>query len=320
MDTRLEAWLLDSDPALRWQVERDLLGAPEAQWTATRSLVATEGFGAKLLSHQDAAGTWAGGPFFPKGWGWENNEPQPWTTTTWVLKDLREWGLDAKRLEGTARKLETVTWEYDDLPYWHGEVDCCINSWTLSNGLWLGADVDGIVTWFLDHQQEDGGWNCEWVEGSTKSSFHSTLNSLIGLLDAQLASGDAERVRASRRRGEEYLLERSLFRRRSTGEPFFEHATSLAYPRRAWYSVLAAADYFRAASLADGTRPDPRMTEAIDLIRAQRQPDGRWLQGHRLLGDVWVHVDAPKGEPSKWVTLQATRVLDWWERSAGQNR
>lgn len=295
MDTQLETWLLDSDPALRWQVERDLLGAPEEQWKATRSRMATEGFGAKLLSHQDPDGTWAGGAFFPHGWGWENEEPQPWTTTTWVLKDLREWGVDASVLEGTAEKLEKVTWEYDDLPYWHGEVDCCINSWTLSNGLWLGADVDGIVTWFLDHQQSDGGWNCEWVEGSEKSSFHSTLNSLIGLLDYQLATGDAGRVRASRRRGEEYLLERSLFRRLSTGEPFYEQATSLAYPRRAWYSVLGAADDFRAAALADGTQPDSRMAEAIGIIREQRQPDGRWLQGHRLLGDVWVHVDAPTG-------------------------
>ncbi|MGO2749764.1 MAG: squalene cyclase [Pseudoclavibacter sp.] len=201
MDRELEAWLLDSDPALRWQVERDLLRARADRWKATRALVATEGFGAKLLSHQDEEGTWAGGAFFPKGWGWENREPQPWTTTTWVLKDLREWGLDASVLAGTAEKLETVTWEYDDLPYWHGEVDCCINSWTLSNGLWLGAEVDGIVTWFLQHQQSDGGWNCEWVEGAEKSSFHSTLNSLIGLLDYQLATGDARRVREARRRG-----------------------------------------------------------------------------------------------------------------------
>ncbi len=112
---------------------------------------------------------------------------------------------------------------------------------------------------------------------------------------------------------EEYLLRRGLFRRLSTGEPFNEHVFSLAHPRRVYYHVLAAADYLRAGAIADGTAPDPRMAEAIERLRAQRQPDGRWLQGHRLAGRVWFHPDVPTGEPSKWVTLQALRVLTWWD-------
>lgn len=313
IDASLADWLLDSDPALRWQVQRNLLGAPDEVWQATRARVATEGFGAELLSHQDADGQWAGGSFFPAGFSFEGDPGQPWTATTWVLKDLREWGLDASALAGTAEKLARTRWDYDDLPYWGGEVDVCINSWTLSAGLWLGADVDGIVDWFLTHQLDDGGWNCEWVDGSTVSSYHSTLNALIGLLDYQIATGDAARVRDARHAAEEYLLKRDLFRRLSTGEPFYERVFSLAHPRRWCYHVLAAADYFRAANLADGTPPDPRMAEAMENIRGQRQPDGRFLQGFRLRGDVWVHEDVPTGEPSKWVTLQATRVLDWWD-------
>ncbi len=314
IQTGLADWLRDSDPALRWQVERDVLGVPDQIWQATRAKVATEGFGAELLARQDPDGQWAGGAFFPAGWDWGGEEPQPWTATTWALNDLREWGLDASALGDTARRLQAhARWEYDDLPYWGGEVDCCINSWTLSNGLWLGADVDGIVEWFLEHRLGDGGWNCEWVEGATVSSFHSTLNALIGLLDYQLATGDAGRVLAARRGGEEYLLRRSLFRRLSTGQPFNEWTLRLAHPRRAYYNVLAAADYFRAAALADGTAPDPRMASAIEHIRAQRQPDGRWLQAHRLQGRVWLHVDAATGEPSRWVTHQAIRVLDWWD-------
>lgn len=318
VDDRIAAWLVDTDPALRWQVERDLLEAPDDVWQATRARVATEGFGARLLAHQDADGQWAGGPFFPAGWEFGPERPQPWTATTWALKDLREWGLDAVVLAGTAEKLASTRWEYQDLPYWGGEVDVCINSWTLSNGLWLGAPVDGLVDWFLEHQLLDGGWNCEWVEGSAVSSFHSTLNALVGLLDYRLSTGDAERVRAARAAGEEYLLQRSLFRRLSTGEPFFEHVFSFAHPRRAYYSVLAAADYFRAAALADGSArtPDRRMADAIEAIRARRQPDGTWLQGHRLPGDVWFHVDVPAGEPSPWVTLQALRVLAWWDASS----
>ena len=311
IDTRLTDWLLDSDPALRWQVERDILGADANTWQATRARVASEGFGRELLSHQDPDGQWAGGAYFPSDFTGEG--PQPWTATTWALNALREWGLDATVLEGMVDKLAPVRWEYEAMPYWGGEVDVCINAMTVSNGLWLGADIDDLVDWFLDHQLDDGGWNCEWVEGSTVGSFHSTLNALVALLDYQEHTGDAAKVAQARVRGEEYLLSRDLFRRLSTGEPFYSRVFSLAHPRRAYYHVLAAADYFRDAALADGTTPDPRLREAIENIRAQRQPDGTWLQGHRLDGDVWFHVDAPTGEPSKWVTLQAARVLDWWD-------
>jgi hypothetical protein len=185
----LLTWLLDADPALRWQVERDLAGAPEDVWRATRARVATEGFGARLLAQQDPDGQWAGGAFFPAGFQGDE-EGQPWTATTWSLTSLRDWGLDAAALAGTAGKLAANSrWEYEDLPYWDGEVDCCINSWTLANGVWLGVDVSGIAQWFVDHRLPDGGWNCEWVEGSTCSSFHSTLNSLKGLLYYETATG-----------------------------------------------------------------------------------------------------------------------------------
>ena len=216
-------------------------------------------------------------------------------------------------MEGTAEKLESARWEYEDLPYWSGEVDVCINSWTLSNGLWLGADVDDLVDWFIDHQLDDGGWNCEWVEGSTVGSYHSTLNALEGLLDYQRTTGDSERVAEARAQGEEYLLSRDLFRTRSTGEPFDGRALALFHPRRWFYGILPALDYFREATSIDGTAANPRMAEAVESIRSRRGDDGRWNQEHRLDGDVWFHADVPAGEPSKWVTLQAQRVLDWWD-------
>lgn len=301
------AWLRDADPALRWQVERDLLGEPPAVWEATRARVTTEGFGARLLEKQDPDGQWAGGAFFPAGF--DGSEPQPWTATTWVLNDLRDWGLDAAALRGTAERLaENSRWEYENLPYWGGEVDCCINAWTLMNGLWLGADVAGIAGWFVEHRQPDGGWNCEWVEGSKRSSVHSTLNSLKALLAWETATGSAA-AREARHAGEEYLLERGLFRRLSTGEPIAEWVSRFSYPFRWCYDVLNAAEYFRLAA----PRPDPRMAEAIELIRGARQPDGTWLQGRRDPGRVWFDVDAPAGEPSKWLTLSATRVLNWWD-------
>ena len=174
-DETLTAWLLDSDPALRWQVQRDLLGAPSDVWQSTRAQIATQGYGARLLEQQDTDGQWAGGAFFPADFDFDGPEAsqdgQPWTATTWALNSLREWGLAPDILQ-SRRTVELLTehsrWEYENLPYWDGEVDCCINAYTVANGVWLGADIIVIVDWFLTHQLPDGGWNCEWVEGSRR--------------------------------------------------------------------------------------------------------------------------------------------------------
>ncbi|GAB3268389.1 hypothetical protein GCM10027562_35300 [Arthrobacter pigmenti] len=318
-------WLLDSDPALRWQVERDLAGAPRQQWAATKAKVATEGFGARLLALQEADGQWAGGAYFP-GEGFDgtgttgaprDGEGQPWVATTWSLNSLREWGLDPTGLSGTAELLAANSrWEYDDLPYWNGEVDCCINAFTLANGAWLGADVSGLAQWFVEHRLADGGWNCEWVEGSTRSSFHSTLNSLKGMLYYEQAAGGSDALREARGAGEEYLLERRLLRTRPTGELVGPWATRFAYPFRWVYSALNAVDYFRSAAMHDGAGPDLRLAEAIEVIYTARQPDGTWLQDHRYPGLAWFEVDVPAGEPSKWLTFYGTRALDWWESTS----
>ncbi len=320
MTAPLTTWLLDSDPALRWQVERDLLIEPPDVWESTRSRIATEGFGAQLLAKQDVDGQWAGGAFFPADFDMDGPEAagggQPWTATTWTLNTLREWGLDPAVLQErqTAELLEKNSrWEYNDEPYWRGEVDCCINAWTVANGVWLGADVTSVVDWFVEHQLPDGGWNCDWVEGSRRSSYHSTLNSLKGLLAYDTATGGTEATRAARRRGEEYLLQRGLFRRLSTGTPVETWVSTFAYPFRWSYNVLNAADYFRQSTELDGLWPDPRMADAIEMIRGARQPDGTWLHAGRQPGRVWFEVDVPAGEPSKWLTFFGARVLAWWD-------
>lgn len=319
VEPRLLDWLLDSDPALRWQVERDLAGAPPEVWQATRERVATDGFGARLLALQDPDGQWAGGAFFPADFDFHGPEAadgagQPWTATTWSLKDLREWGVDAAVLGDTAERLAASSrWEYEDLPYWGGEVDVCINSWTLSNGVWLGVDMEPLARWFVEHRLPDGGWNCEWVEGSTRSSFHSTLNAVKGLLAYEAATGAAGEVRAARHAGEEYLLQRRLLHRLSTGAVVGPWATHFAYPFRWMYSALNALDHFRAAALHDDVAPDPRLAEAVEVVRAARQPDGTWLQERRHPGRVWFEVDVPPGEPSPWLTFHALRVLSWWD-------
>ncbi len=309
-------WLLDSDPSLRWRVERDLLGLPAETWQSTRVLVATQGFGAKLLSLQDEDGQWAGGAYFPvrkdpRVLTRDGDEKgQPYYATTWTLNSLRDLGVSSDALGDTASKLEANSrWEYEDLPYWGGEVDCCINAFTLANGAWLGVDVSANAQWFLDHQLEDGGWNCEWIEGDTKSSFHSTLNSLVGLLDYEERVGADDRISAARKLGEEYLLERKAMFRLSTGEPVGPWVHDLAYPFRWSYSILRALNYFKDSARFAGTEPDARLREAADWLASQANENGRWVTNDRLPGQVWLDVDSEVGEESKWLTYFALRAL-----------
>lgn len=318
-DDDVVTWLLDSDPALRWQVERDLVGAPEETWRATRKRVAREGFGAALLAKQDPDGQWAGGSYFPSDTTEADfaDDGQPWTATTWSLVDLREWGVEAAALGDTADRLaRNSRWEYEDLPYWDGEVDVCINANTLANGAWLGVDVAANARWFPEHQLDDGGWNCEWVQGSKRSSFHSTLNAVKGLLEHERITGGSDELRAARHRGEEYLLERDLTHRLSDGDPVGPFVTHFTHPPRHVFSVLNAADHFRRASLLDDKAPDRRIAGAMDVIGSKRRDDGTWARDYVLPGRVWFDVDAPAGEPSKWVTLSALRVLRWWQSRA----
>lgn len=325
MDSRQETleWMLECDPALKWQVERDLLHAPEAQWMATKALVTTEGFGARLLGLQDADGQWAGGAHFPTReddralpYVSGREKGQPYIATGWSLSSLREWGVDANALGDTSERLEkNCRWEYENLPFWGGEVDCCINAYTLSNGLWLGRDMSANAEWFVEHQLDDGGWNCEWIEGDARSSFHSTLNSLIGLLDYEKYTGQKSEITHARRRAEEYLLERHLMFRLSTGAPVGAWLNDLAYPFRWSYSLLRALNYFRDAAHLSGETPDHRLEKAVAWLESVANENGRWVTNDRLPGQVWFEVDAPVGEESKWLTFYALRVLDWWTSS-----
>jgi hypothetical protein len=313
------AWLLDSDPSIRWQVMWDLLDAPEPEWRAERAKVATEGWGARLLSYQDDDGQWAGGAFVPRDFDpreWQA-VGQPWTATTFALSQLREFGLDPSS-DRARRTVELIganaRWDEGGQPYWEGEVEECINGRTVADGAYFGVDVSAIVDRLAGERQGDGGWNCERINGSVRSSFASTINVLEGLLEYERATGGTPESQEARKSGEEYLLARNLFRRRSTGEPADERFLSFLHPNRWRYDVLRALDYFRSAAILTGAGPDPRLGEAIDHLRSRRLADGTWALDWSPPGRVWFEVDDGQGKPSRWVTLRAMRVLRWWER------
>jgi hypothetical protein len=305
-------WLLDGDAAIRWQVMRDLTDAPAAEVAAERARVTTEGWGARLLAARDPDGQWMGGACFP-GRG-DPPEPgtQPWTSTLPAMSDLYDFGLDPHT--ETAREMTRLVaancrWEYDGAPFFAGEVEPCINGRTVALGAYFGADVGGIVERLVTADQlDDGGWNCWTENGATVASFHSTICVLEGLLEFERATGGSDDVRAARQRGEEYLLERALFRRKSTGEVVADEWLAFSYPPRWHYDVLRGLDYFRAAGVRD-----PRLGEAVELVRSKQQPDGTWLLENTHPGAVHFTMEDGDGRPSRWNTLRAARVLRWWD-------
>ena len=308
-------WLLDSDSSVRWQVMRDLTGAPAAEVAAERARVVTEGAGARLLALQASDGRW-GGAAWNRGWD----------STLHVLMLLRDFGLDpasAPARHAVDLVRDRVTWqgcgppECDGNRFFAGEVEPCINGQVAAAGAYFGQHVHGIVDRLLAEQLPDGGWNCEAANGSTRSSFNTTICVLEALLEHERAGGGSAEVTAARLRGQEYLLERRLFRRRSTGEVIELDRkgtaawTRFAFPTWWHYDVLRGLEYLRRA----GAAPDKRVTEAIDLVASKRDGDGRWPLETRYPGAMPVETDEREGRPSRWNTLRALRVLRWYERA-----
>ena len=309
--TELE-WLLEADPSIRWQALRDLTDAPPDQVAAERARVVTEGWGARLLAVRGEDGLWDGGALFPARWfeGDYKSQDQPWTATEPTLTVLRLFGVDpgSDRMRRVVEQVrDNCRWEYDSEPFFTGEVEPCINGRVVSLGVYFGQDVDDLVERLLGEQLEDGGWNCEAENGSVRSSFDTTINVLEGLLAHEQATGGTARSIAVRRRAEEYLLERHLFRRKSTGAVVNPAYQQFSFPNRWHYDVLRGLEYFRAA----GDAPDPRLGEAIDLLKSKQQPDGRWLLENTHPGKVHFSLEEGDGHPSRWNTLRALRVLAW---------
>jgi hypothetical protein len=299
-------WLLDADPAIRWQALRDLTPGPAEVVAAERARVASEGWGARLLALQAPDGRWGG-----EAWS------QDRTDTFHVLELLRQFGLDpasepARRAVGLVA--EQVTWRnaafetpWADNRFFEGEVEPCINGNVVATGAYFGVDMTPLVERLLGEQLPDGGWNCEVENGATVSSFGTSINVLEGLLRYERAIGGSAAVAEARRRGEAYLLERRMFRRKSTGEVIDPTWLTFSFPHWWHYDVLRGLDYLRDA----GSGPDDRVAEAIGVVEAGRGPDGRWPLGRVYAGEAHLEMEAGEGSPSRWNTLRALRVLDW---------
>lgn len=298
-------WLLDSDPAIRWQVMRDLTDASAAAIAAERARIPDEGVGAKILASQGSDGAW------------HRPDTPEWLPTLFTMQLLRATGVDPDE-PGVQSAIAAVQagfrWheEHGAKPFFEGEVEPCINGGALALGAYFGHPTESLARRLIGEQLADGGWNCD-APKSTRSSYHTTICVLEGLLEYERAVGPSPDIVAVRRRAEEYLLTRSLFRRHSTGEVASSDFLKFEYPPRYKYNVLRALDYFREA----GGEPEARMDEAVRVIERARQADGRWLLDGTHNESLAFAFAESVGEPSRWVTLRALRVLSWYERDAG---
>ncbi len=293
-------WLLGSDPAIRWQAMRDLTDASPAAVAAERARVPRQGVGAQILACQGPDGAW------------HRADTPDWLPTLFTMIFLRASGAQRTDpgVDAAITRLEAgFRWDeaFGKKPFFEGEVEPCINGGTLALGAYFGRPTETLAQRLLAEQLEDGGWNCEAPQ-SRRSSFHTTICVLEGLLEYQRAVGSAPAVAAARRRGEEYLLERGLFRRRSSGEVADAAFLKFAFPPRYHYDILRALDYLRDA----GVRPDARIDDAMRIVESRRQSDGRWLLDQAHAEALAFNPGESLGGPSRWNTLRALRVMRWY--------
>lgn len=298
-------WLLAGDPAIRWQMMRDLCSVSEAKFLRERKKIASEGWGARLLARQAASGLWGGGLYGPK-----------WISTTYTMLLLRQLGLPADHPQA----LKACKLLMDEGFYHDGGInffaamkhsETCVTGMILSILAYFDfpdARIEKMVEHLLLQQMPDGGWNCESYRGATHSSFHTTISVLEGLREYQKRH-PSESVAQSQERGAEFLLVHRLFRSHRTGAVVDPRMTRFSFPPRWRYDIMRALDYFQACRLAR----DPRMDEAIAIIKKKCSADGAWVLQSKHPGRTFFEMEKV-GKPSRWNTLRALRILKWYEQ------
>lgn len=294
-------WLLDSDPAIRWQVMRDLTGETPDAVKAERSRIATQGWGAELLARQSPGGNWGGPTEYPG-----------LLITLYTLVVLKDLGLDpaseqARRMIDRVDK-RLVFRPLKNRPFLHGETEPCINGRILGIGAYFKEPNDELVNQLLNEQLEDGGWNCE-APNSRRSSFHTTICVLEGLREYERAVRKSALVTRARKKAENYLLERRMFRSLRSGEVIDKRWLRFSFPTFWHYDVLRGLDYLRNA----GIKPDNRVTEAVEIVMKRRHQNGRWPLNLVHAEQIPLAMETAVGSASRWNTLRALRVLRWYD-------
>lgn len=314
-------WLMAGDAAIRWQVLRDLAGADPGDVEAERQRVTETGWGARLLALQEPSGRWGGGIYSPK-----------WISTHYTLLTLRLLGLPPQNPQAQragALLLECGFYQDGGINYFKKTLkysETCITGMLLGMLSYFRFEderLEHIAAHLVRQQMADGGWNCETYKGATHGSFHTTLSVLEGLEEYMRFKGEAgtrseliPAITRAQRKGEEFLLAHRMFRSHRTGEVIDQRMLRFPFPPRWRYDVLRALDYFQAAgSRGGGALSDVRLFEAIGVIKKKQLPDGRWPAHVGMSGRIFFELEEA-GQPGRWTTLRALRVLNWWEAGA----
>jgi len=306
MKPEIISWLLEGDPSVRWQVQRDLLNSSPAKYETERRKIAKEGWGARLLSLQDSSGTWGGGMYGPK-----------WTSTTYTMLTLRQLGLPPNNPQAKrACKLFLDEGFYTDgginfFSYSWKYSETCVTSMILALLTYFhypDERIHAVASYVIGEQMPDGGWNCESRKGATHSSFHTTISALEGLYEYQCTYPEKKkRITQVRARGHEFLLAHRLYKSHRTGQVFDAKMTSMPFPPRWKYDFIRALDYFRVCDAPQ----DERMNDAIELLQKKQKKDGLWPLNSGMSGRKFFDLEKV-GQPSRWNTLRALRILNWW--------
>ncbi len=305
MDTRVTDWLMQGDPSIRFQTMRDLLDSNHREAGSEQEKVTVEGWGARLLSLQDAEGTWNGGIYSPK-----------WTSTTYTMLLLRDIGLPTwhpAALKASKILLDRGFYPDGGINYFgvlkHSET--CVTGMILSILSYFGCQderIDALAEHLLGQQMADGGWNCQSYKGATHGSFNTTILVLEGLRKYEKTHPqNTKEIRESQLKAREFLLIHRLYKSDKTGKAVNPSFTRFSFPPRWHYDVMRALDYFQEVK----AEHDPRMKDAIELILKKRRDDGTWPLQQRWPGRSFFDMEQP-GKSSRWNTLRALRILKWW--------
>ena len=306
MKSEIISWLLEGDPSIRWQVQRDLLNLSPAKYEAERKKVAKEGWGKRLLDKQDPDGRWGGGMYGPK-----------FISTTYTMLTLRLLGLQPNNPQAKrACKLFLDKGFYTDgginfFSYSWKYSETCVTSMILALLTYFhypDERIHAVASYVIGEQMPDGGWNCESRKGATHSSFHTTISALEGLYEYQCTYPEKKkRITQVRARGHKFLLAHRLYKSHRTGQVFDTKMTSMPFPPRWKYDFIRALDYFRVCDAPQ----DERMNDAIELLQKKQKKGGLWPLNSGMSGRKFFDLEKV-GQPSRWNTLRALRILNWW--------
>ncbi len=308
MSTDISAWLLEGDPAIRWQTMRDVFDAPAPETERERERVAKEGWGRRLLDLQDPEGTWANAVYSPK-----------WISTTYTLLLLRHLGLapgNPAALRGCERLWDRPGVEDGIvLPLSTSARDTCVAGMFVALAVYFGYEnpqIDGMIDWTVGQQMSDGGWNCRVLRsGAVHGSYHTSITVLEMLAELQANGYEDPRLEEAAVRGREFFLAHHLYKSHRTGEVSHRAYTMFSFPPRWHYDVLRGLDYFQSVAAPW----DERAHDAVELLRSKQRRDGRWPVQNKHAGRVWFDMETGRN-PSRWNTLRALRVLRWVDESA----